>query len=446
MSNSDGSKLLELTARVERTVLSACSYNLKFHSAWEPEPELFSLAPHRAVAEVMLRLRKSGTEWGPDNVVLELRRDGKLEQFEGGPEGVSALLDGTPSVADPWAELAHLRELKALRALRHSIQAAIRLAETDCDLSTVRALVSEAVSGSYAGTGLAARTAQVALADAFRLASDPKRRERGIKIGIRGVDAATGGLRRRNCWVVAAKSNWGKTALLVNIADRGVAAGVRVGILFGEDPEELYAQRWLARRGGIHAHRFRDHELTPGDMQRATEVINGAQGWGVLVNGIGRPAESLAADIRSITASEGIGIWLVDYLQCFRCSAQLENQRLRITHIARTFREAIKASNAAGVLFSQVTEDKDGRAHVRDSEDVRNDAEVLLIGQSESEPELDAGGRKTGEVERKYLYLDKNKDGPKGFRVELDWEPQFAAFQRDDRIYQPADDERYPDN
>ena len=440
MSESDGGKLLELTAKTERAVLSALTYDAKFRSAWMADAALFSSPATKALAVAIARCQRSGWDGDDQQVALELRRDNALQYFPGGAEGVTEILVGTPAVVDPWPELQLLRELKAIRALRHSIQNAIRTIETTCDLSEARALTSEALAQSYDGTGQHAQYAQEALANAFRLASDPKLRERGIRIGVKGIDASTGGIRRRNCWVIAAKSNWGKTAMLCNIFDRGVVAGVKVGIVYGEDPEELYAQRILARRANVPAHRFRDHELTPEDMQRSTEVINAAEGWGVLVNGIGRPVESLASDIRSLSVSEGIGLWLVDYLQCFRCTTQLENQRLRIAHIARTFREAIKASNAGGVLFSQVTEDKDGRAHVRDSEDVRNDAEVLLIGQSETEQELDAAGKRTGEIERKYLYLDKNKDGPKGFRVELDWEPQYAAFQRDDRIYRPAQD------
>lgn len=447
MTESDGAKLAELSARVERTVLSAATYNRRFRDAWEPDPNLFALAPHRAVAEVMARLRAAGvSDWHSDSIALELRRDGKLEQFVGGIEGVSELLDGTPSVADPWAELARLRELRALRALRHSLQDALRLAETGCDLGAVRAVVSEAMAAAHAGTGDEGRDLQQVMAAALTTSSNPKLRRRGTKTGISKLDSATGGLRALDFWTVAAKGNFGKSALALNFADREVCAGGHVGIVSVEDGEALYANRWMARRTGIEAHKFRDHALEPSDIQRASEVVERARGWGVFIDGIGRTVESIASDVRSLSATHGITLWLFDYLQRFICAEKFENERLRIRYIEQCLNNASKQAGCAAVLFSQVTEDKSGRPHIRDSEDVRNDSTVVLLGYTEAGTELDSAGRTIGNVERKFLILDKVKDGPHGFPVELDWEPHLAAFQRDDRIYQPADDERYPDN
>lgn len=445
--SSDGAKLLELTARTERTVLSALTYDARFRAAWTPEPGLFSQPQTKALAVAIERCMRAGWDGDDQAVALELRRDDALKYFEGGAEGVTDLLVGTPAVVDAWAELAHLRELKALRALRHSLQDALRVAESGCDLSAVRALASEAISGSYAATGQQARGLRTGLMEAFQESCDPARKERGLFTGVRGVDLATGGIRRGEVWVVVALSNWGKSAFLLNLADRATAMGIRPLIVHGEDAEKLYARRWLARRANVKAHKFRDHELEAEDMQRVTEVIERMPDWPCFLDGIGRSVESVAADIRSVVASDGIGLVLVDYYQCFKVQTKLEpSQRIRVAHIARTFTDAIKTAGAAGVAFSQGTEDKDGSVHARDSEEIRHWCEVMLIGQSETERELDAAGRATGQVERKYFFVDKVKDGHKGFRVELDWEPQYAAFQRDDRIYRPADDERYPDN
>lgn len=440
MADSDAAKLLELTAKTERAVLSALTYDAKFRAAWQPEPDLFSSPATKALAVAIARCQRAGWDGDDQQVALELRRDDALKHFAGGAEGVSEILVGTPAVLDPWVELDLLRELKALRALRHALQDAVRAAETTCDLASVRALVSEATAASYAGTGHEGRDLQQVFADTLTTSSNPKLRRRGTRTGIPQLDAATGGLRALDFWTVAAKGNFGKSALALNFADREVAAGGRVGIVSVEDGEALYANRWLARRTGVKAYKFRDHALEPEDIQRASEVVEHARGWGVFVDGIGRSVESIAADVRSLSVTLGITLWLFDYLQRFICAAKLENERLRIRYIEQCLNNATKQAGCAAVLFSQVTEDKNGRPHIRDSEDVRNDSTVVLLGYTESEAELNSAGSKTGTLERKFLILDKVKDGPHGFPVELQWEPELAAFQRDERIYRPAQD------
>ncbi len=439
---TDGAKLLEISAHVERTVLSAYSYDRRFRDGWTPEADLFAFGPHRAVVAVLLHLRALGTDPSTDAVTLELHRADKLEQFAGGHEGVTDLFDGTPATADPWAEVRRLRELKALRALRQSLRDALREAETTCDLSAVRALTSEAVAGSYVGDSHGARGLQTALHAAYREATDPTTHHRGLHVGLPRIDAATGGIRRPDVWAVVALSNFGKSAFLLNIADRAVAAGIRPLIVHGEDPEGLYARRWLSRRTGVAAYRFRDHQLESEDMRAAASVVEHMPDWPCFLNGIGRSCESLGGDIRSIVASDGIGIVLVDYLQCFRVETKIEaNQTVRIAHIARTFTSAIKQSGAAGVLFSQGTEEQGGRIHARYADEIRQGCEVMLVGYTQTERTV--GTDET--VERKYFDADKVKDGAKGFRVELDWEPHLVSFQRDDRIYRRSDDERFAD-
>ncbi len=441
MTEPDAVKLLELTARTERAVLSALTYDAKFRAAWTPDPELFSSPATKALAVAIARCQRAGWDGDDQQVALELRRDDALKHFHGGAEGVTDLLVGTPAVVDPWSVLEHLRELRALRSLRHSLQDALRATETTCDLSAVRALVSEAQSASYAGAGHQATGLRTALAQAFHSACDPAQKVRGLYTGVRGIDSATGGIRRGEVWVVVALSNWGKSAFLLNLADRATAAGIRPLIVHGEDAQALYARRWLARRTGVHAYKFRDNELTPEEMQRVSEVVEHMPDWPCFLDGIGRSCESLAADIRSLVASDGIGLVLVDYIQVFRVATKLEpSQRIRIAHIARTFTDAIKTAGAAGVQFSQATEEKDGSIHARDADEIRQWCEVMLLGSTQKEKNLNPAGQTTGELERKFLYADKVKDGHKGFTVELDWEPQFAAFQRDDRIYRPAED------
>jgi replicative DNA helicase len=422
-----GEKLTELAGKTERLLLAAWYFDAKFRAGWQPDPDLFSLSAHKALAESMARV---GVDADETTLIIDLNRNGALKHFNDGADGVTDLLHGTPAVTDPWVTVQKLRELKALRALRHSLLDAIRTAESTCDLSGTRKRVSEALQAAMVGTGTKATTIREAFRSALTKATKPDKLDRSVSTGAEGVDKATGGIRRRNVWTIAAESNWGKTAWLISLAQMGRSAGLRPLVVRGEDPEELYAQRWMALLSEVEAWKFRNKELKFEDIQKATQVVQKAPEWPCFIDGVGKRVEELAADITSLVASDEIGLVLVDYLQCFRSSEKHQDRRNEVMHMWRVFAEAIKRSNAAGVIFSQVTKDNSGKPHVRDCEDVRNFSDVLLIGMSEMKPEEDHYGNVIGEREQKYFYVDKVKDGPSRFRVDLEWAPQFAAFQR----------------
>lgn len=421
-------------AKLSAVVLSAWLSDEKFQRAWRPSPGLFLAQAHSELADVCATL---GPGADLDIVTIELQKRKKLELFEGGAEGLAEFILGAPAVRDPWKALEELQRLCALRALRDSLQNALRGIEAGNGLSETQSQISEALSASAAAVGGRARTVRDVMGAGLS-GSLKKDRKPGAMTGCQNLDMATGGVRSRYVWVFGAETNWGKTSWLCAMASRALKAGRRPLIVSGEDPEELYGQRLLQLRARVNAWRLREGKLTAEEFHDAMDAVKSAESSPFFLDACGKPAEDIASHIRSHVASDGIDLVLVDYLQAFRSRTKHQDRRNEVAFTARVLTDAIKQSGAGGILFSQITKDAKGgtptKDSIRESRDVSHAAEVVVLGYTEV----------VNDEERKYLFLDKCKDGPKGFRSEVQWDSKRACFIDDGAEWDDFCDGRYP--
>jgi replicative DNA helicase len=280
------------------------------------------------------------------------------------------------------------------------------------DLSKERQALLEAIRG----TSINEPAEAISMAKGFMGAYQEMTRTdpAGYRCGVVEVDKATGGLKPGHVWVIGAPTNWGKSSLLIAIADHHLSAhSSGVLLVTCEDATRLLFTRWLSRRAKINGKRARDARLRDDELERAAYEVNrvGARTQPVMVDGRGRSVEALSDDIRALVAAHGIRLVLVDYLQCMKAELKAQDRRAEINHIGRMLTDAIKTSGAAGVIASQLTGDD-----IRESRDIEHAAEVVLIGRKSD----------TGALS---LFLKKNKTGPSGFDTELQWDPESGTFE-----------------
>lgn len=408
-------------------VIGAWFYDPKFRAAWVPEPALFMLQTHRAMADVMAA---RGVELDDGALTLELRRLGKLQLFDDGAHGVAQIIHGTTGVLDPWETLRELRELVALRALRAGLIDALRELDQDLDLGKAKTSVANALVATESANPAKVLQLRQALADEMgRMLGGP--RARGCATGSVALDKATGGLRPGDVWAVGAPTNWGKSSYLCSLFRAAVAQGLRMLIVSGEDPVGLYAQRLITGWTAVSAWRAREGVLWADERAQVSSGLTGVPDFPFFIDAVGRSTEAIAADIRSTLACADVpgSSWIVavDYLQAFKSQLKHQDRRIEVTYCARQFTDAIKRAGAAGVLFSQVTM-VEGKPKMREADDIINAAEVGLYGQREKSAQLDHDGRKQGLHEERSFMVAKIKNGPSGFTVPLSWDAHSAAF------------------
>lgn len=423
-----GEALQERLVSTAEKVIAAWFYDAKFRVAWKPEPALFHVHAHAAMAEIMAA---RGSELDDGALTIELRRLGKLELFgKDAPHEIAQIIHGQVGVLDPWETLRELRELVALRTLRHSLLDSLRELDTDLDLAKAKTAVANALVATESANPAKVLSLRQALADEMRRMLEGARPP-GCATGSVALDKATGGIRPGDVWAIGAPSNWGKSSYLCSLFRSAVAQGMQMLIVSGEDQAGLYAQRLITGWTGVNAWRAREGVLWGGERVEVSNVLTGVPDFPFFIDAMGRPAEAVVADIRSTLACSEVpgSQWLiaVDYIQVFRSQLKHQDRRNEIVHCARVFTDAIKRAGAGGILFSQITV-TDGKAKMREADDILHAAEVALFGEKEKSARLDVAGKKTGLREERNFFVAKIKNGPSGFHVPLSWDAHSAAF------------------
>lgn len=256
------------------------------------------------------------------------------------------------------------------------------------------------------------------------------RQRRGGTTGNRVLDGITGGLRPGFTWVMAAETSFGKSSWAVSVADQNLRSGGHVLIVSTEDQPSIYGDRLLARRAKINAKRLRDGCITDEEQARATECVMRSEREPVYLDAIGKPVEWVLKHLPAMVKEYEIDIVIVDYLQEMRSEKRYQDRRLELAAIAGSLRAAIKGLGACGILLSQITKKQDGgepnKYSIRDSQDVANGAEVVVVGYENDKEFTDKSGKTWG-AHTKILKVDKNKNGPKG-TVPMNWDAAIAAF------------------
>jgi replicative DNA helicase len=256
------------------------------------------------------------------------------------------------------------------------------------------------------------------------------RQKRGGTTGSRALDGITGGLRSGFTWVMAAETSFGKSSWAVAVADQNLRSGGRVLIISTEDQPSIYGDRLLARRAKINAKRLRDGCITAEEQASAVATVLRAERDPVYLDAIGKPVEWVLKHLPAMVREYEIDIVIVDYLQEMRSTQKHQDRRLELSFIAGSLRASIKGLGACGILLSQITKKQDGsppnKYSARDSQDIVNGAEVVVVGYELTTSFTDAGGREWA-AGTKVLKVDKNKNGPKG-TVPMTWDSEIAAF------------------
>lgn len=232
------------------------------------------------------------------------------------------------------------------------------------------------------------------------------------------------------------------TSFFISATDENIKRGKRVLIVSAEDPPSLYGDRLLARRAQVSASRLRKRQLEEDEIKRVREVQSKGEDVPVYIQAGNKPIETLAKEITAIMRLEGINMVVFDYLQEFRSSAKHQDERTRFKHTSAVMRDLIRSNNRCGAILSQLTIGSDtkipNKHNIRESRDVSNAAEVIGIGFSPDAditkpPERDVNGRPMQaepifQAGKKYVLIDKNKNGANGRKVEMRWNEHSACF------------------
>jgi len=360
--------------------------------------------------EHFLEKKSNGVEIELITICDDLERKNLLEKI-GGREKVAEVYTFSPSRAYLSDYIERLRNYHVSRMAYNSSQV-VQEAINDDDPHKLVEIIKEAYqSASEAlSTSSGVKTAKEAC-DEFveRIVEDNEVGDTpGIQTGLSSLDVATGGLRKRELWVVAGQTSGGKSVLALQC----VASALRLGKKCLVFSLEMGAQEVAARLSScmfsldfgqlMNPRQLSSHSMAK--VKRSITELASSPLW--VVDEAGLTIDKIEAKAIQMNDVHDIDLIVVDYIQLVEVQDKRSPRHEQIAKITRDLKQLAKKINCPVITASQLNDE----GKLRESRAIGHDADVVtMIGE---------GG----------LSLAKNRNGKRGVTLPLFLQGQFQIF------------------
>lgn len=254
----------------------------------------------------------------------------------------------------------------------------------------------------------------------------------GLPTGIHALDEKLGGLQPSDLIVIAARSQHGKTALMLQIASN---QNVPVGLISGEQPNVQLGMRAIAQLGGVSLRDMRIGKLTKDQWSQIDVGVKQIAKRQIYTMDKGNPSiTEIIGQARQWAHHQGIKALFVDYLQLVSGGGGGEH-RLQIGDVVYQLKGLAKELKIPVVALAQVARAIDsapegdnyrGRMpyanHVADSAKIEDAADqIITLYRPEVYWPLSHLEGLT------YLNICKNRHGATGY-VTTQWTGEYVRF------------------
>ncbi|MBR2626335.1 MAG: replicative DNA helicase [Lentisphaeria bacterium] len=403
--------------------------------------DAFYTAANRSIFNGIIDLHKAGTV--PDLLVVaqKLKASDKLEAAGGElylAEIYSAI--ATTVNIESWCEI--LRNLAMLRRMIDACSGALmKCFDGDADPNK---LVEEIETDIYnirtAGATEAIRDLRFLVAQEFRTLMDIKDRkiEVGIPTGYTPLDDFTGGLKKGEMFVLAARPSIGKTSLGLNIIANVAIKGEKhypVAFFSLEMTDSQIARRLLCSEAGIPESVFWNGTFNDSDMVKLTNAAANIRDAKLFIDPTGGLTISeLRAKARRLKNEHDIQLIVIDYLQLMHADARVDSRQQEVAEISGGIKKLAKDLDVPVLVLAQLNREIDKNtsanarpklAHLRESGAIEQDADIVtFLHRNRDDAKNIADGAST-EAE---LIVEKNRNGKIG-TVKLIFYPSKMYFE-----------------
>lgn len=400
-------------------------------------PGDFYRESHGLIFGAMLRLWGASPPSPVDALTVseQLAREGALDGVGG-----TAYVHSLPSVVPSAGNVRHYARIVREHALTRRLLDALRETQEEVRAGggSARELLERAESRLFGvarddgGGGL--RPIGDVLSDELDRLERVSRGEgttSGTPSGFRDLDALTGGFQPGNLVVLAARPAMGKSALAVNVVENAAVGGAVPSALFSlEMSEQELAQRLVAsqaliggddlRKGRVGPERWPKVVAAAERLARAPLFVDDSAGLGVL---------ELRTRARRLSARDGLGLVVVDYLQLMRPEDPSVSRVEQIGQISRGLKLLARELAVPVIAVSQLSRAVESRpdkrpllSDLRESGNIEQDADLVMFIYRDDYYNRDS--ERPGEAD---LILAKHRNGPTG-DVALAFQARYPKF------------------
>lgn len=236
---------------------------------------------------------------------------------------------------------------------------------------------------------------------------------------IRALNLALGCVLPGDEVVIGAESSFGKTSLAINFVNH-LCFGEqrkRVAVFSMEMRKQSIHERIFAAMNDVPMDKIRRNEMDDDQLRKLEGFIQSVPKEPVLFMDDSPTLDipSIVSRCRRIKKRHGLDMVVVDYLQLVSpANLKNVNRQQEVADISRKLKMLAIELDVVVVALSQLNE----QGALRESRAIGQDADIVLFIR-------DAGGEDSFE---KSIFIDKNRNGPRGTKVPVDFYPQYVCF------------------
>ena len=269
--------------------------------------------------------------------------------------------------------------------------------------------------------------------DAIEEAASSAGRVTGIATGFTDLDYKLSGLHPSELIIVAARPAMGKTAFVLNIAQKAaVRDHVPTAIFSLEMSKEQLVTRMMAMEAMVDSQSIRTGDLQETDWEKIMESA-GTIGRSPLIidDTPGITIAELRSKCRRYKQIHGLDLIIIDYLQLMSGSNSRKNEsrQQEISEISRSLKGLARELNVPVLALSQLSRAVEQRtdkrpmlSDLRESGAIEQDADVCMFIYRDDYYNPDTEDKNIAEI-----IIAKQRNGPIG-TVRLAWMPQYTRF------------------
>lgn len=222
-------------------------------------------------------------------------------------------------------------------------------------------------------------------------AQEPRARQvTGIRTGLTQLDALMEGLKAGNLIIVAARTGFGKTSLMLNFArNAAMTQRARVAVFSLEMEGGELVDRLVSAETRIIIRRIREWDLTEDEEQRVMYAMGHLQQADILFDHCpGIHVGELQNKAKKLAETQGVDLIIVDYVQLLSAGLPRGNNNRvgELTHITKELKTLASELGVPIVVGAQLSREPEKRADhrpmvsdLRESGSIEQDADVVLF-------------------------------------------------------------------
>ena len=330
------------------------------------------------------------------SVIQYLREQKKLEAV-GGEVYVAGLYDALSTTVNLESWCSTLQKYATLRRMIDVCAAGLASCYDD-NSTDISELLEKIETDFYnirgEGEKQSVRELKDLLTDRFEYLMQIYKGERpsGIPTGFRDIDDCTGGLKKGEMFVLAARPSIGKTALALNVVRNIAALGEKtypVAFFSLEMTAEQLALRLITTQSRIPESAFVKKTFKAADMPVLTSAIHTLGKAKLYVDPTpGLTLAELRAKARRLKHEHHIELIVIDYLQLMHADVKTESRQQEVAMISGGIKKLAKDLDIPVLVLAQLNREVDKAtgqnarpklANLRESGAIEQDADVVTF-------------------------------------------------------------------